>query len=237
MTMTTMAHGSARVRRSPLAAEHERIGATWISDRAHWPATYGSVERERGVVRAAAGLVDLGPLVKLSVTAPDVVAGLAQVGLGGEVGAIAGGTLAGFSVDAWFLAPDEALVVHPPADPADPAAPAPAVAALRSAGFAPVDLSSGIAALVVAGPTARLVLGDCFPVDVHARVLPDRHVTSGPIAGIRTRVGRLDRGGVTSFTLLVARDLAVSLWATLLEVGEVHGLRPIGVDALPGRSA
>jgi heterotetrameric sarcosine oxidase gamma subunit len=191
------------------------------------------VELESSVVRSAAGLVDLGPIVKLSVTAPDVAARLAQIGLRGEVGAIASGTLAGISVDAWFLAPDEALLMHPPADPSDPAAPAPAAAALRSACFSPVDLSSGIGVLVLVGPNAREVLGDCFPVDVHARALPDRHLTSGPIAGIRTRVGRLDRGGLTSFTMLVGRDLAASLWTTLLEVGEVHGLRPVGAHALP----
>ncbi|MDP9481784.1 MAG: hypothetical protein M3P84_01005 [Chloroflexota bacterium] len=236
MTMPTVTSGLHPVRRSPLAAEHERLGATWISDRAHWPATYGSVEEERAAVRSAAGLVDLGPLVKLSVSAPDVAAGLGHVGLHGEVGEIAPRPLAGVSVDAWFLAPDEALLVHQPANPGDPAASERAFAALRSAGFAPVELSSGIAVLVLAGPSARQVLGDCYPVDVHARVLPDRQLTSGPIAGIRARVGRLDRGGVTSFTLLVARDLAVSLWMTLVEVGEVHGLRPVGVDALSGGS-
>ena len=236
MTMTAMAYGLAPVRRSPLATEHERLGAHWISDRAHWPATYGSAELERATVRAAAGLADLGPLVKVSVTAPDVNAGLARIGLDGEVGAITSGTLAGLSVDAWFLAPDEALITHQPADPAHPDAHVPATGALRSAGFAPVEQSSGITVLILAGPAARLVLGDCFPIDVHPRVLRDRHLASGPVAGIRTVVGRIDRDDAPSFTLLVARDLAVSLWTALLEIGEVHGLRPVGADALARRS-
>lgn len=237
MTTTEMAPALAAVRRSPLAAEHERLGARWISDRALWPAAYGSVDAERVAVLAAAGLADLGPLVKLSVAAPDIVAGLGGLGIGGEVRAIVSGSLAGIPVDAWFLAPDEALVIHPPADPADPADPAahaPTLAALRAAGFSPVVQSSGIAALVLAGPAARQVLADAFPIDLDPRVLADRRLASGPVAGIRAVVGRADRDGVPMFTLLVARDLAVSLWTALLEIGALHGLRPVGSDALPG---
>ncbi len=231
MTMTAASRVPPPIRRSPLAAEHGRLGARWISDREHWPASYGSEDVEQEAVRSAAGLADVGPLIKLSVVAPDVAGELRPLGLDGGVGSIRSGTLAGVGVHVWFVAPDEALIVYPSADAA------PAVAALRSASFAPVELSSGFASLVLAGPAARLVLGDCFPVDVHDRVLPDRHLTSGPVAGIRTVVGRLDRGGAPSFTLLVARDLAVSLWETLLEVGAMHGLRPVGANALPGGSS
>ncbi len=231
MTMTAASRVLAPIRRSPLAAEHERLGARWISDREYWPASYGSEDVEQEAVRSAAGLADVGPLIKLSVVAPDVAGELRPMGLDGAVGSITSGTLAGVGVHVWFLAPDEALIVHSSADPA------PGVSALRSAGLTPVELSSGFASLVLAGPAARLVLGDCFPIDVHERVLPDRHLTSGPVAGIRTVVGRVDRAGATSFTLLVGRDLAVSLWETLLEVGAMHGLRPVGADALPGRSS
>lgn len=229
--------GAAPVRQSPLAAEHARLGARWISDRAQWPATYGAPDRERETVRSAAGLVDLGPLVKLSVTAPDVAAALRPLGLTGSLGAIVSGRLAGIAVNVWFLAPDEALVVHPPADPGDVQASLATVAALRVAGLTPVELSSGTAALVLAGPAARLVLGDCFPVDVHPGALPDRHHASGSVAGILAVVGRLDRDGAPSFTLLVARDLAVSLWTALLEIGAMHGLAPVGVDALSGSAS
>lgn len=231
MTMTAASRVLAPIRRSPLAAEHERLGARWISDREHWPATYGSEDVEQEAVRSAAGLVDVGPLIKLSVVAPDVAGELRPLGLDGGLGSITSGTLAGVGVHVWFLAPDEALIVHPSADAA------PMIVALRSAGLAPVELSSGFASLVLAGPAARLVLGDCFPVDVHDRALADRHLASGPVAGIRTVVGRLDRGGAPSFTLLVARDLAVSLWDSLLEVGAIHGLQPVGAAALSGRSA
>lgn len=231
---TTTGAGLAPVRRSPLATEHERLGVHWISDRAHWPTRYGSVERESEAVRSAAGLADLGPLVKLSVGSPGIARRLGEIGLGGEGGAIARGTLGGVPVNVWYVAPDEAVIVYPPADSADPAAGSPGIAALRAAGFIPVEQSSGLAALVLAGPAARLVLRDCFPVDVHPRALADRHLASGPVAGIRTVVGRLDRDDIPSFTLLVARDLAVSLWEAMLEVGGASGLRPVGASALPG---
>ncbi len=235
-TGSTEAGAPAPIRRSPLASEHVRLGAQWVSERAHWPASYGSTEREGETVRAAAGLADVGPLVKLSVSGPDVFVSLGRIGLGGQVGGITAGTLAGVAVDAWHIAPDETLIVYKPADPADPAAAIAGVAALRSGGFAPVEQSSGIAALVLAGPAAREVLRDVFPIDFHPRALEDRRLASGPVAGIRTVVGRMDRDGLPSFTLLVARDLAVALWEALREAGGSHGLRQVGTDALPGGS-
>ncbi len=239
MTTTTgpaEAAGVTPIRRSPLAAVHERLGARWVAERSHWPASYGSPEGEGETVRAAAGLADVGPLVKLSVSGPDIRVSLGRIGLGGEVGGITAGTLAGVSVGAWHIAPDEALIVYEPTDPADPAAATAGIAPLRSAGFVPVEQSSGIAALVLVGPAAREVLRDVFPIDVHPRALADRYLASGPVAGIRTVVGRVDRDALPSFTLLVARDLAVALWEALLEAGGGHGLRCVGADALPGGS-
>lgn len=239
MTTTTgsaLAGSVTPIRRSPLASVHERLGARWVSDRSHWPASYASPEREGETVRAAAGLADVGPLVKLSVSGPDIAMSLGRIGLGGEVGGITAGTLAGVVADAWHIAPDEVLIVYRPADPADPAAATVGIAALRSAGLAPVEQSSGIAALILIGPAAREVLRDVVPIDVHPRALADRHLASGPVAGIRTVVGRVDRDGLPSFTLLVARDLAVALWEGLLEAGGRHGLSRVGADALPGGS-
>lgn len=224
------------IRRSPLAAVHERLGARWVAERSHWPASYGSPEREGETVRAAAGIADVGPLVKLSVSGPDLAMSLGRIGLGGQVGGITAGTLVGVVVDAWHIAPDEALIVYAPADSADPAAATAGIAALRTAGFAPVEQSSGIAVLVLAGPAAREILRDVFPIDIHPRALADRQLASGPVAGIRTVVGRVDRYEIPSFTLLVARDLTKSLWEALLEAGGRHGLRPVGADALPGGS-
>ena len=121
------------------------------------------------------------------------------------------------AVAIWNLDADEALVGS---RPGEAAAATRAVAGARTT----VDVSSGFAALRLAGPAARALLEEVCPVDLSADAVPDRAIVQAAVANVRVILGRTDVRDQPAFTLLVARDEARYLWDALTDVGEPHGL-------------
>src|ERR1700727_1974881 len=80
-----------QLRRTPLTAVHERLGAS-LTGFAGWlmPLRYGSETAEHNAVRTAAGLFDLSHMGELGVTGPDAGAAL-DYALVGQPSALAPG--------------------------------------------------------------------------------------------------------------------------------------------------
>jgi aminomethyltransferase len=212
------------LRRSPLSERHRQLRARFVAT-GEWPAAYGDLLRERRVLRETVGLLDLGPLDRLSLGgALSRPAGPALA-----VGKITEGEIDGRPVQLWGLNDDEALLVAHGIDARSSAALA---ASLEKDGIASTDASSLYATLVLTGPRSRDVLAELFPEDLSDRGFPDRAIVFGPLANVAVAVARQDRSGLLSYAILVERDHAEYLWDALLETGAPHGIEPVGAAAL-----
>jgi len=222
------------IRRSPLEAAHELLGARWHSDVARWPLTYGDLAAEVTAVRRACGLNDWGPLDKLSVKGA-VTESLLAIGVVHRPGLIVIRDAGADYTEVWSLAPDEALIMLPirSDDHSGSSRTAALAAVLDESNGSIVDVSSGLAALRLVGPNARAVLERVCPVDLRPSTLSDRRMIFGPVANLAASLARSDLPrGTPCFTILVARDQAAYLWAVLLREGAPLGLTPVGSLAL-----
>ncbi len=209
------------IRRSPIHAIHESLGAHWPASGALWPSAYGDPAAERATSRSAAVIVDVGPLDKYSVKAASAARVLAPLGLPFAATELLPGGPGGSTFDVWGVAPDEALLIG-----AAPTAPPTVPNAIVT------DLSSGLSALALVGPRSRSILEELTSLDVADRAFVDRAIASAPLANVRVIIARHDLVGRTRFVILVDRDLAEYVWASTLAVGARHGLQPGGAMVL-----
>lgn len=214
------------VRRSPLAERHRRAGARFVAT-GEWPAAYGDLARERRALRERAALLDAGPFDRLLLAGTCLSA--SPPGPAHELGRVTAGRIDGRAVELWGLTGDSALLVAPAVDARSSRSLA---SALAGEGIDATDVSSLYATLRLGGPAVRDVLTEVFPVDISDHAFPDRTVAFGPLANVTAVVARADLAHLPSFTVLVERDQAEHLWDALLQVGERHGLEPVGAAAL-----
>ena len=210
------------IRRSALDALHARLGARWVSGTAHWPANYGDSTREAGSARAAAGLVDVGPVAKAGVRGPGAGPLLSGEGLQLRPGRV-DGEPGSDSAQVWGMAPDEAVVLGDRATE---------LVQRASDGVAVVDLTSALALFRLVGPNAIEVVRSVCGLDVHPSAFAERPLSHAAVANVRCTIARLDWAGHPAFAVLLQRDYAQYVWETLLHVGRVEGLVAIGATAL-----
>lgn len=86
-----------------------------------------------------------------------------------------------------------------------------------------------IAALSLQGPTAANVLR-AMGLDIEG--LKPFRMAEYPFAGGRLMVSRTGFTGDLGYELWVTPDLALALWDALFAAGALHGLRPVGSNAL-----
>lgn len=239
-------------RRTPLYAEHERLGATF-TDFGGWemPLKYGSELAEHRAVRETAGLFDLSHMGEIWVEGPDAARFLNST-LVGDLAAVRVGrakysllcTEQGGIVDdliCYRLADDRYLVVPN----AGNAATVVARLAERSADF-DVKLRDATAAtslIAVQGPRSVEIVREVVTAADRDRVAQLRYyaATQAEIAGVGgaggdadTVTGLVARTGYTGedgFELYVPNECAAELWPRLLAAGEAHGLTPAGLAA------
>ena len=220
------------VRRSPLEMTHSSLGASWKAPEVRWPADYGDLAREADSARLSAGLAELGPVGKVFVRGPGMAAAISAAG-----GEYRPATLtvthdlkanaadrAGSWGEVWGLAPGQALLICQASDEAR--------AWLERPGVAAVDVSSGLSLMRLVGPNAAAVLSELCPLDLRPDVFPDRRVAQAPLAQVRIVLARLDWRGGPGYVFLVAREYAEYLWDALLDIGQPHGLSPVGASAI-----
>jgi aminomethyltransferase len=228
---------SSQLRRTPLAAVHERLGAT-MTGFAGWlmPLRYRSETAEHQAVRTAAGLFDLSHMGEITVTGPEAAAAL-DYALVGQPSALAPGRARytmicapdGGVIDdliVYRLGADEFFVVANASN-------TPAVyqaLSERAADRAEVtDRTADYALIAIQGPAAAPIL---TPL-TSANLADVRYYASyqATVAGHQVLLARTGYTGEDGFELFTSPADAEPVWDALVSAGAADGLVPAGLAA------
>lgn len=226
-------------KRTPLYAEHERLGARMtLFGGWEMPVQYTGIIEEHRAVRNAAGIFDLGHMGQARVSGPDAerfvqfVAtndlsrtpeGLSQYSIlcrpsGGTVDDIFVYRLPGslfICLNASNTGKDIGWLQEQQ----------------RASGMhcTVENLSDRVGMLAVQGPKAIGIVQQVSDVDLSA--LPRFGVVEAAVNGAPTIVGRTGYTGEDGVELYPPIDRVVGLWRALLEIGAPDGLTPVGLGA------
>jgi aminomethyltransferase len=206
----------ATLRRSPLDAVHDSLGAKMVPF-AGWrmPLQYDGIIAEHMAVRSRAGLFDVSHMGELRVVGGDAITAAQRV-LSNDLARIPDVGQAQYSMllndaggieddlIAYRIAPDELLLVVNAANRAHDAQLLDGIAE---------DVSDGWAMLALQGPLALDVLAEVGGIDV--RDEPPFRFVSAPLADAAVIVALTGYTGERGCELLVPADGAVALWQLL----------------------
>jgi aminomethyltransferase len=226
-----------QLRRTPLTAVHERLGAS-LTGFAGWlmPLRYGSETAEHNAVRTAAGLFDLSHMGELVVTGPEAGAAL-DYALVGQPSALApgrarytmicapdGGILDDLIV--YRLSGEEFLVV---ANAANTAVVLDSLEERIGRNAKVADQTDDYALIALQGPNAAGILAPVTDADLAAV----KYYASYPatVAGHPILLARTGYTGEDGFELFTRPQDAESVWDALTAAGAGHGLVPAGLSA------
>jgi aminomethyltransferase len=228
----------AALKRTPLAAVHESLGAA-MTDFAGWqmPLRYRSETAEHQAVRTAAGLFDLSHMGELSVTGEEATAALnyalvsdiAAVGTGRAKYTMITGEDGGVIDDliVYRLAENDYLVVANASNVATVAGELTERASSFKANV--TDQTDSHALIAIQGPKSPVIL---------AR-LADRDLTGlkyyagypATVAGKKVLLARTGYTGEDGFEIYADPGDAEAIWTALTEAGSDDGLIPAGLAA------
>jgi sarcosine oxidase subunit alpha len=230
------------VRRTPIHDRHEALGATW-TDMGDWkrPLFYTNVDEECRAVREAAGIIDVSTLGKLELAGAgagefldwlhpnrfsDLRTGRVRYRvMCDDAGIILDdGTVARLDRDRFFLttgttafeAVEQWLAWWLAGSPRDVQA---------------VNVTSQYAAVNLAGPRAREVMGRLTALDVSSRAMPYLAAVRGEVAGVPALILRIGFVGELGYEIHVPADYGAHLWDAVMDAGREVGIRPFGVEA------
>jgi glycine cleavage system T protein (aminomethyltransferase) len=92
------------------------------------------------------------------------------------------------------------------------------------------DVSEGIAALALQGPTSANILRAVAEADIDS--LKYFQITAGRIAGRAVEISRTGYTGDLGYEIWMAADDAILVWDALVAAGSSFGIRPTGLLAL-----
>jgi sarcosine oxidase subunit alpha len=204
------------------------------------PYSYGDVEAEVQAVHGAVGMIDVSTLGKLIVSGPDAAEFLERLYpnrfgdmkpgrirygvLNTDSGRIMDdGTIARLSDDTYYVTTTSTG--------------AGAVVewfewwnAVWGYDLQISDVTGGLAAVNVAGPRARDLLGRITDLDVSNEGISYLDARQGQIAGVPCLVLRIGFVGELGYELHFSSPYGEYMWDTLLESGEDLGIRPFGLE-------
>jgi glycine cleavage system aminomethyltransferase T len=190
----------AAVARSPMEGQALVAGARMeLRDGWNVAVAYDAGERER--LESTVGWADVSHLTKLETTqAAQLDAGLADR-----------------AHDAWWcrVTRERALVIGD--------------AGVREHVERPVEVTTALAALSIAGPLAREVFARFCALDLRPQAMPLRGFRPGSVA--RTP-GYVLREDTDRFLMLFGWALGEYMWTVVADAAEALGGGPVGVDAL-----
>ncbi len=227
---------SGAVKRTPLHAEHEALGAKFV-DFAGWqmPVRYTSDVAEHLAVRQKAGLFDLSHMGEIEVSGTEAAKAL-DYALVGNMGVLKvggarytmivaedGGVIDDLIV--YRLADNRFLVVAN-ASNSDTVA---AALTDRADGFAATvaDRSADYALIAVQGPRSLEILSTVVDVDLG----PVKYYAwyDGKAAGFPALIARTGYTGEDGFELFVESADAPAVWQAVLAAGASYELQPCGL--------
>ncbi len=228
---------SGAVKRTPLHAEHEALGAKFV-DFAGWqmPVRYTSDVAEHQAVRQKAGLFDLSHMGEIEVSGTDAAKAL-DYALVGNMGALKvggarytmivaedGGVIDDLIV---YRLTDDRFLVVANASNSDTVA---AALTDRAGGFdaTVADRYADYALIAVQGPRSLEILSSVVDVDLG----PVKYYAwyDGKAAGVPALIARTGYTGEDGFELFVeAARIAPPIWQALLAAGAAHELQPCGL--------
>lgn len=238
------------VRRTPMHEEHETHGAVWL-DMGDWkrPRYYRagsageteSVRAEYQAVRERVGLIDVSTLGKLILQGADAGKLLDKVYthrfsdlkpgrvryavICDDSGVILDdGTIARVAEDRYFISTttgnlefvDQWLRWW-----------------LAGSGWDAwlTNMTSGLAAVNLAGPKAREVLAKLTDADLSRETFPYMACRETKVAGVPSLLLRIGFVGETGWEIHYPADEGANLWRALMEAGAEFEIRPFGVEA------
>lgn len=242
--------GFSPERLTPLHARHAALGAAFMPAGA-WqrPAYYAAqgaareqaIQEEALAVREAAGLIDVGTLGKLEVRGPDAAEFLERVYTGRFAGQPVGTTRYALMCDEAGTIVDDGIVARFAPDRfyfTTSTVNGPLIYrelsrlnTLWRLDCALVNLTGALAAVNLAGPRAREILGGLTALNLSASAFPFLGAREGEVAGVAARLMRVGFVGEWGYEIHVAAEYGGALWDALMAAGAAHGIRPFGVEA------
>jgi sarcosine oxidase, subunit alpha len=93
------------------------------------------------------------------------------------------------------------------------------------------NVTSGLAAINLAGPRAREVLQPLTDLDLSNGAFPYMSCARALVAGVPMRLLRIGFVGETGWEMHFPAEYGEEVWDLLLEVGKEYGIAPFGVEA------
>jgi sarcosine oxidase subunit alpha len=230
------------VRRTPLHHWHEAAGARWL-DAGQWkrPESYGDSVAEVRAVRNGVGLIDVSTLGKIEVVGPDAAELLERVYLNRwadlKVGRARYGAMCnedGILFDDGVGARLGPECFYLTATTGNAEAVVQWLQLWQETwrlDALVLNRTSAAAAMNLAGPRAREVLGQLSPMDLSSAAFPYMALREGAVAGVPCRLLRIGFVGELGYEIHCPSAYAGHLWEALLGAGQDPGIKPFGVEA------
>jgi sarcosine oxidase subunit alpha len=93
------------------------------------------------------------------------------------------------------------------------------------------NVTAGLAAMNLAGPQARAVLGKLTDQDLSSANFPYLACVHGEVAGVPALLLRIGFVGETGWEIHVPAEYGEHVWDALMEAGKEFGIAPFGVEA------
>lgn len=230
------------VRKSPMHEQHALLGATW-TDLGQWKRArdYGSPAAEVKAVREAVGIIDVSSLGKMELRGCDAGRLLDFLYTGRYADMPVGRLRYALMCDDAGIVVDDGAIGRPDEETFYLTTTTSGAAGVEeqltwwatSLGWQVyvTNLTSGMAAVNLAGPRARQVLQPLVDVDISREALPHLRTVRCKVAGIPALILRVGFVGEVGFEIHVPADYGAALWDALMAAGKPHGIQPFGLEA------
>lgn len=236
------------VRRTPLHAVHEQLGAVFMEAgawlRPEYYARAGNskselVRAEARAVRTGAGIIDVGTLGKIELSGPDAGELLERVYTGRFKTMQPGTTRYGVMLDESGVVIDDGVIgklaeeryyfTTTTSGSATVYRELQRLIAYWGLKLGIVNLTGAMAAVNLAGPQSREILAHLADFDVGDGAFPYLALREGTIAGVPVRAMRVGFVGELGYEIHMAAEYASYMWNALM--GTDDNIRPFGVEA------
>ncbi|MFH1754547.1 MAG: glycine cleavage system aminomethyltransferase GcvT [Candidatus Latescibacterota bacterium] len=233
---------SSQLNKTPLAGEHEALGARMVPFAGYWmPVSYGSILDEHRAVREQAGLFDVSHMGEVRISGPASQAYLNNL-ITNDCSSMEPGGVQytvmcredGTTVDDLLvckMAHEEYLLV---VNAANTEKDIKHMLSVRDGEVRVENISDRYALLALQGPLSREVLGSCpFFASVVDELKKIRYYRFFQFVyqGANIIVSRTGYTGELGYELFIPPALAPMIWRSLFESGKSYGIRPIGLAA------